>query len=250
MKKNGFTLAEVLITMGIIGVVAALTAPALIQDVSNAKIGPTLSKVKSTLENANRAIMQEANTVDLQAAVNLAAGNNNYRDALADRLAGARTINDNNINNNPHAVTDFGQELGNAGQPYFNGNIKLQMQNNITLTFIPPNANIPNYSSGNNSTGFRGPFAELAVDIDGWASGVNQIGFDIFYFIIDRNGGLIPEGSIAMATTNNGGNAQFILNNHWSSQDNNIFSCNNNSVGNGRGCAGSVFENNMKVIYK
>ena len=30
MKKSGFTLAEVLITLGIIGVVAALTAPALV----------------------------------------------------------------------------------------------------------------------------------------------------------------------------------------------------------------------------
>ena len=30
MKKFGFTLAEVLVTLGIIGVVAALTAPALI----------------------------------------------------------------------------------------------------------------------------------------------------------------------------------------------------------------------------
>lgn len=31
MKKFGFTLAEVLITLGIIGVIAALTLPSLIQ---------------------------------------------------------------------------------------------------------------------------------------------------------------------------------------------------------------------------
>ena len=31
MKRIGFTLAEVLITLGIIGVVAAITLPALIQ---------------------------------------------------------------------------------------------------------------------------------------------------------------------------------------------------------------------------
>lgn len=50
---KGFTLAEVLITLGIIGVVAALTAPALVQNAGTAKIGPTLAKVVSTLENAN-----------------------------------------------------------------------------------------------------------------------------------------------------------------------------------------------------
>ena len=75
--------------------------------------------------------------------------------------------------------------------------------------------------------------------------------FDIFYFIVDRNGGLIPEGSTAMATTNNDGAAQFNPNNHWSSINNeDNFSCNDTIVGNGKGCAGSIFENNMRVIYK
>ena len=39
MKKFGFTLAEVLITLDIIGVVAALTAPALVQNAGSAQIG-------------------------------------------------------------------------------------------------------------------------------------------------------------------------------------------------------------------
>ena len=36
-NQKGFTLAEVLITLGIIGVVAALTLPALIQNHKNPK---------------------------------------------------------------------------------------------------------------------------------------------------------------------------------------------------------------------
>ena len=59
MKKSGFTLAEVLITLGIIGVVAALTAPALVQNAGTAKIGPTLSKVVATLENANEQMLHD-----------------------------------------------------------------------------------------------------------------------------------------------------------------------------------------------
>ena len=58
-KKLGFTLAEVLITLGIIGVVAALTAPALIQNVGSAKVGPILAKVKSTIEIANEQILSD-----------------------------------------------------------------------------------------------------------------------------------------------------------------------------------------------
>ena len=56
MKKHGFTLAEVLITLGIIGVVAALTAPALVQNAGSAQIGPKLAKAVSTFEIANSCV--------------------------------------------------------------------------------------------------------------------------------------------------------------------------------------------------
>ena len=51
-EKNGFTLAEVLITLGIIGVVAALTAPQLNSNVAGQKIGPSLSTFSKTFEDA------------------------------------------------------------------------------------------------------------------------------------------------------------------------------------------------------
>ncbi len=50
--KKGFTLAEVLITLAIIGVVAALSTPAIIRNSQNAKIGPQLAKIVSTIESA------------------------------------------------------------------------------------------------------------------------------------------------------------------------------------------------------
>ena len=60
MKKRGFTLAEVLITLGIVGVVAALTAPALIMSSRNEANAARLSVVVSNLENAfQTAIAQE-----------------------------------------------------------------------------------------------------------------------------------------------------------------------------------------------
>ena len=55
MSLKGFTLAEVLITLGIIGVVAALTTPAIVRNSENAKIGPTLAKMASTIETAIQA---------------------------------------------------------------------------------------------------------------------------------------------------------------------------------------------------
>ncbi|MBR6098318.1 type II secretion system protein [bacterium] len=50
-RKAGFTLAEVLITLGIIGVVAALTLPALINNIKAAEISNRLKKMMSTMNN-------------------------------------------------------------------------------------------------------------------------------------------------------------------------------------------------------
>ena len=59
MKKNGFTLAEVLIAMGIIAVVAAMTAPMLdnlMPDKNKAKV----LKVYNTVSNINADLLKDA----------------------------------------------------------------------------------------------------------------------------------------------------------------------------------------------
>ena len=50
--KNAFTLAEVLITLGIIGIVVALTLPTLIQNHRNQVVETRLKKFYSTINQA------------------------------------------------------------------------------------------------------------------------------------------------------------------------------------------------------
>ncbi len=57
--RLGFTLAEVLITLGIIGVVAAMTMPALITKINNKGYTERLIKAYSTLQNATNKIIEE-----------------------------------------------------------------------------------------------------------------------------------------------------------------------------------------------
>lgn len=52
MNKKGFTLAEVLITLGIIGVVAAMTLPTLIQNYRKHEVETRLAKVYSVVNQA------------------------------------------------------------------------------------------------------------------------------------------------------------------------------------------------------
>ena len=54
MKKNGFTLAEVLITLAIIGVVATLTLPALMTNVGEQQYKTALKKALNTLSEAGQ----------------------------------------------------------------------------------------------------------------------------------------------------------------------------------------------------
>ena len=54
MKKKGFTLAEVLITLAIIGVVASLTLPSLMSNTSEQQYKTALRKVVNTLSEAGQ----------------------------------------------------------------------------------------------------------------------------------------------------------------------------------------------------
>lgn len=73
MKKKGFTLAEVLITLSIIGVVAALTIPAITASTNEARARASVKKVVSVLNQAlTLSIAQEglsANSVTTSANV-------------------------------------------------------------------------------------------------------------------------------------------------------------------------------------
>src|SRR5574344_697202 len=64
MKKNAFTLAEVLITLGIIGVVAALTLPSLIENYKERQYIIQLKKAYSTIAQAYEKATWENETPD------------------------------------------------------------------------------------------------------------------------------------------------------------------------------------------
>ncbi|MBR1753422.1 type II secretion system protein, partial [bacterium] len=61
---RGFTLAEVLITLGIIGVVAALTIPTLMQKTDERETVAKLRKFYSAMQNAGKMVEIEYGTVD------------------------------------------------------------------------------------------------------------------------------------------------------------------------------------------
>ena len=66
MKNSGFTLAEVLITLGIIGVVAALTVPTLMQNHQRKVYVTQLQKVYTELSQAFQRQINDNNALNLR----------------------------------------------------------------------------------------------------------------------------------------------------------------------------------------
>ena len=81
-KKCAFTLAEVLITLGIIGVVAALTIPTLMQNIGDKRTISQVKKEYSVLSRAWNMMQLEYGSIDKWGITNDAAS----RDLIAKRL--------------------------------------------------------------------------------------------------------------------------------------------------------------------
>ena len=232
IKKKGFTLAEVLITLGIIGVVAALTAPALIQNAGNAKIGPTLQKVKSTIENANERILYENDASKLSAV----AGNNvvAYMELLSEHISGS-SYETNTVTHKDFdpVLTEYSSNTEYAGYTYY----PFKFSNSITILF----RSTDEFSAKGS---FLGDYMAIQVDINGMATSPNKLGKDVFGFHIDNSGAVVPNLSALFKWLS--GEDDHI----WDTTGRSDDQCNESYVKHGRGCAGSIFDNNLKVIYQ
>jgi len=229
MKKFGFTLAEILITLGIIGVVAALTTPALVKSTGSAQIGPSLAKFVNTIENACQQLMHDENltmvkTTDIPKLYNyiIMAPKKNYSlktydgsstisfDSESDSEKAYNEAHNNFITKCPNGshVSDECRELGaadmNAYLRYFftKGTFIWQLKDGSVM--VVKNANKDRINIGP----FKGVIAEVFYDIDG-DNGDNRAGRDVYAFLLDRAGILIPVGSIAHKTVKQVG-AQYI----------------------------------------
>ena len=216
MKKSGFTLAEVLITLGIIGVVAALTAPALVLSSRNQANAARLSVIVSNLETAlqNMIIQEDADNIYGTAFVQ--AGNNTARAGQLGRYLNINGLAADSVTlanfyantGGPFLLAAGGGRgaqtsfTGNQGQGGVIGNdaaiIPLKQGGTIFLHRAAGNADEENEqakaAAANSGFSLVSRAFNLIVDVNG-TSGPNIIGRDIFAFIIGGNGRLYAYGS-------------------------------------------------------
>ena len=167
-KKFGFTLAEVLITLGIIGIVSALTAPALSTNTQKAKIGPALARFSSVLGSAIQEYMVGNDLTDLS--------DETVGDAFLDKLSKYMVMEKLDANQCSYNVM-----RGSSVNNIISGCYQL---NDCTV--------INRFVSDSNNY-----WAYIDVDING-PKKPNQIAKDCFEFIIYPDGRVLAFGSNAM----------------------------------------------------
>ena len=247
MKNFGFTLAEVLITLGIIGVVSALTTPVLIQNTGTAQTGPKLAKAVAAFEVANQNMLMQVGAETLSSA-NAFVGDSdtdaiNYINNLSNymkisyykEVEGGQVYSDMLKSYNNEAVTtgapaDYSDAASAALENY--GISKDGFLFGVHPTDVTADSTVPTYNRFNGI---------VLIDINGMAK-PNKLGRDAFYFALYADGTLKPVG--ANNWSDNAG-----LNDSYNWASGTTDKCNEETVTTGWTCAGSVFENNQKVIY-
>lgn len=197
--KKGFTLAEILISLTVVGVVAALVLPRVMTDISNQAAGPALGRAMEILQNGSANILsaaQENSDDDAQyyftlsaitvgdlfgqsvngVATNTPITNSNYVISLAGNFFGAGSMDGLNYNS-PYAGTVF--RLG-----------KSNMIGTYSPVAIAANA------------GEDAVIARVYVDVNG-TKRPNRAGEDIFLYGLTNRGLVIPAGSEAYRTFDN-----------------------------------------------
>ena len=236
MKKSGFTLAEVLITLGIIGVVAALTTPALNSSFQKNKVGPSIRKMMTTVETINEHILAD-NDADVLSAVT----NNDTDTYLEEFKKYAKGIIEEETLDEIEIVPKNIQGTDKNSPLYGTQNVYK------IFTFEAGDAiALAIYAPGNLKGGaYKGNIGTLWYDINGYNTKPNRTGKDLFLFRIDNSGAVYPDGGKTQKFLDPGRDDVGFW---WTEYG--WGSCNEKNVQYGGFCGASVVDNNYKVIYK
>lgn len=190
--KKGFTLAEVLITLGIIGVVAAMTIPTLMKNITAKKLEAQYKEAYSLLAQAVRMYNQDEEQTG------------SYPD-LMKYFKGASTCNDKNTQTSTHCIGRT--EQGDDGSTKVTNKDYKYTNYSKTSEFVWTNAfdDVQFYLMNNMlfiidlNVEAWGTYL-VTVDINGKSAKPNALGHDVFTFELqstDKEGGyeVVPEGA-------------------------------------------------------
>lgn len=192
MAKQAFTMAEVLITLGIIGVIAAMTLPTLI---NNARY----KELETGLKRSYSIIGQALNMYQAETGERLKPGERNYwaevKTVLMRYLKIARDCGQGNYDIEA-CIPNMESASGNSSKVYKNltGTTTIALRNFDDGQFIMNDGSLVLIENASNSDPNQGAIF-ISVDVNGFLKNPNRLGQDLFMFQLDSKGTLLPMGA-------------------------------------------------------
>lgn len=190
VSKKGFTLAEVLITLTIIGVVAAMTIPVLINKYQKTQYITGLKKIYTLGNQALQELALDYGCIGDLACTGLFASGNlqNFGDALSSKF---KVIRNCGTTTNEDCFTSWNENYDGSGSTGYNYNTaaatyKFVLADGMLMVISSNQDDCSSDRSINSSSPTKNICGEFIVDING-KKGPNYRGRDIFVFFITSN---------------------------------------------------------------
>ncbi|MDD3012857.1 MAG: prepilin-type N-terminal cleavage/methylation domain-containing protein [Candidatus Gastranaerophilales bacterium] len=175
-KYLAFTLAEVLITLLIIGVISSIVIPALISNTQDAELKTAWKKTYSDIDLATRRIVMD-NAGSLRA---LTITNDQFRDLYLAYLSYVKKCDSTSMQNCwTNGITAI------AGDS-FPDNSSAILNNGVMLNFDYDSSTCTSVININSAAGIINVCGSVNVDVNG-SKGPNKIGKDVFGIYILEN---------------------------------------------------------------
>ena len=198
-KKSAFTLAEVLITLGIIGVVAAMTIPTLVANYQEKQTVSKLIKAYAAITNAYTMAKAENGDLNTWGFAGSAGfvpdedGNNTYNDA-AFKNAGTFWNMLRPYLKSSKLILGNGDDQGEiAGYEAYMLNGTKSGGKQVALLDVADGTTYTGGWINNPNCRNKTVCGDIAIDINGWKTPPNTFGKDKFFFSIYRDA-IIPMG--------------------------------------------------------
>ena len=185
-KKCAFTLAEVLITLGIIGVVAAMTLPTLINMTNKKELEVALKKTYSELNQASMLFKENEGYSVADAMNGLAEGYQQYKDTINTFIKYFQ--GGHKYSNATHSNVD---EIEGYIIHFLDGRQTNRLVCNNSGYYTDNTGRIFAFNDGPANSNENGPV--ICVDTNG-EKRPNRYGYDIFLFLFTIDGHIIPMG--------------------------------------------------------
>jgi len=256
MRKFGFTLAEILVTLSIIGVVAALTIPPLMsgsQDQANAsKLAATVSNIETAFSNA----MTKDRVSDLRETqlfeglvsfggsilIDSEDTDHDTLTAFIGKLGQYLAINGYSFNGSGDGTTKYYMNTsggkGGVTEDYVEDPMVF-LKNGATMFLSTAyGTDIETNDAISEGLSLTNGVADIIIDVNGTGQ-PNTVGRDLFRFVLGQDGVLYPYGGADVAKYRS-------FNGTWeTATDDN--GCNSSSMS--WGCTARLISNGYKMNY-